>query len=45
MTPAELITTRLKARIENHGATSPVESSLLQALAGQIRESASSGIR
>ena len=44
MTPAELITTRLKARIENKGATVPVESLLLQALAGQKRETASSGI-
>lgn len=44
MTPAELITTRLKARIETSGATVPVQSLLLQALAGEKKSVASSGI-
>ena len=44
MTPAELITTRLKARIVASGADIPVESLLLQALAGEKKSVASSGI-
>ena len=44
MTPAELITTRLKAHIENFGATIPVQSLLLQAIAGEKKSVASSGI-
>lgn len=44
MTPAELITTRLKARIVAAGADIPVESLLLQALAGEKKSVASSGI-
>ena len=44
MTPAELITRRLKARIEAGGATLPVFSLLLEALAGEKHEAKSSGI-
>ena len=44
MTPAELITTRLKARIVASGADIPVQSLLLQALAGEKKSVASSGI-
>ena len=44
MTPAELITTRLKVRIVASGADIPVESLLLQALAGEKKSVASSGI-
>lgn len=44
MTPAELITQKLKAQIEELGATVPVESLLLQALAGEKREVPSSGV-
>lgn len=44
MTPAELITRRLKARIEASGATLPVFSLLLEALAGEKHEAKSSGI-
>ena len=44
MTPAELITRKLKAQIEGCGATVPVESLLLQALAGVKRSVSSSGI-
>lgn len=44
MTPAELITTKLKAHIENFGATIPVQSLLLQAIAGEMKSVASSGI-
>ena len=44
MTPAELITRRLKARIEASGATLPVFSLLLEALEGEKQETPSSGI-
>ena len=44
MTPAELITRKLKARIEASGATVPVFSLLLEALAGETHEAKSSGI-
>ena len=44
MTPAELITRKLKARIETSGATLPVFSLLLEALAGERHEAQSSGI-
>lgn len=44
MSPAELITRRLKTRIENAGANVPVESLLLQALEGEKKSTASSGI-
>ena len=44
MTPAELITRKLKARIEASGATLPVYSLLLEALAGERQETPSSGI-
>ena len=44
MTPAELITRKLKARIETSGATLPVFSLLLEALAGEKHEAKSSGI-
>lgn len=44
MTPAELITRKLKARIEASGATLPVFSLLLEALAGEKHEAKSSGI-
>jgi len=44
MTPAELITRKLKARIEASGATIPVYSLLLEALAGKKHEAPSSGI-
>ena len=44
MTPAELITRKLKARIESSGATLPVFSLLLEALAGEKHEAKSSGI-
>lgn len=44
MTPAELITRRLKARIEASGATLPVYSLLLEALEGEKQETPSSGI-
>ena len=44
MTPAELITRKLKARIEASGATLPVFSLLLEALAGEKHEAKSSCI-
>jgi len=44
MTPAELITRKLKAAIENAGATLPVHSLLLEALEGEKQETPSSGI-
>lgn len=44
MTPAELITRKLKAAIENAGATLPVHSLLLEALDGEKQETPSSGI-
>ena len=44
MTPAELITRRLTARIEAGGATLPVFSLLLEALDGEKHEAKSSGI-
>ena len=44
MSPAELITRRLKTRIETAGANLPVESLLLQALEGEKKSTASSGI-
>lgn len=44
MTPAELITRRLRDRIIAAGATLPVYSLLLEALAGEKRETPSSGI-
>ena len=44
MTPAELITRKLKARIEASGATVPVFSLLLEALAGEKHEAKSSCI-
>lgn len=44
MTPAELITRRLKARIKTAGANVPIESLLLQALEGEKKSTASSGI-
>ena len=44
MTPAELITRKLKAAIENAGATVPVYSLLLEALDGEKHETPSSGI-
>ena len=44
MTPAELITRKLKAAIESAGATVPVYSLLLEALAGEKHEAKSSGI-
>lgn len=44
MTPAELITRKLKARIEASGATLPVFSLLLEVLAGEKHEAKSSGI-
>ena len=44
MTPAELITRKLKARIEASGATLPVFSLLLEALAGEKHEAKPSGI-
>ena len=44
MTLAELITRKLKARIEASGATLPVFSLLLEALAGEKHEAKSSGI-
>ena len=44
MTPAELITRKLKAAIENSGATLPVHSLLLEALDGEKQETPSSGI-
>lgn len=44
MTPAELITRKLQARIEQQGATVPVQSLLIQALAGEKKATASSGI-
>ena len=44
MTPAELITRKLKARIEASGATLPVFSLLLEALAGEKHEAKSSAI-
>lgn len=44
MTPAELITRKLKAMIENAGATVPVYSLLLKALEGEKNETPSSGI-
>lgn len=44
MTPAELITRRLKVRIEASGATLPVYSLLLEALEGEKQETPSSGI-
>ena len=44
MTPAELITLKLKARLEATGASVPIQSLLLAALAGEKCEAASSGI-
>ena len=44
MTPAELITRKLKAAIEAAGATIPVYSLLLEALEGDRHETPSSGI-
>lgn len=44
MTPAEIITRKLKARIEASGATVPVVSLLLEALEGARHEAPSSGI-
>ena len=44
MTPAELITRKLKTAIENAGATIPVFSLLLEALEGEKHETPSSGI-
>lgn len=44
MTPAELITRKLKAAIEDGGATVPVYSLLLEALDGEKQETPSSGI-
>jgi hypothetical protein len=44
MTPAELITRKLKAAIEAAGATLPVYSLLLKALDGEKQETPSSGI-
>ena len=44
MTPAELITRKLKAAIEAAGATIPVYSLLLEALDGERHETPSSGI-
>lgn len=44
MTPAELITRKLKAAIESAGATVPVYSLLLEALEGEKNETPSSGI-
>ena len=44
MTPPELITRKLKARIETAGATLPVFSLLLEALAGEKHKAPSSGI-
>lgn len=44
MTPPELITRKLKARIETAGATLPVFSLLLEALAGEKHKAYSSGI-
>ena len=44
MTPAELITRKLKAMVENGGATVPVYSLLLEALEGERHETPSSGI-
>lgn len=44
MTPSELITRKLKARIEASGATVPVFSLLLEALAGEKHEAKSSCI-
>jgi len=44
MTPAELITRKLKRLIEDAGATVPVDSLLIEALEGQRHETPSSGI-
>ena len=44
MTPAELMTRKLKAQIESAGATLHVYSLLLEALAGERQETPSSGI-
>ena len=44
MTPAELITRKLKQAIEAAGATLPVHSLLLEALDGEKQETPSSGI-
>ena len=44
MTPAELITRKIKARLETAGATLPVFSLLLEALAGEKLKTPSSGI-
>ena len=44
MTPAELITRKLKDLIETSGATLPVYSLLLEALDGEKQETPSSGI-
>lgn len=44
MTPAELITRKLKAAIESAGATLPIYSLLLEALEGEKQETPSSGI-
>ncbi len=44
MTPAELITRKLKTAIEMEGATVPVQSLLLKALGGEKSETPSSGI-
>ena len=44
MTPAELITRKLKAAIEAAGATLPTHSLLLEAIAGEKQKTPSSGI-
>ena len=44
MTPAELITRKLKAAVESAGATLPIQSLLLEALDGEKQETPSSGI-
>lgn len=44
MTPSELITRKLKARLEAAGATLPIQSLLIEALDGEKHETPSSGI-
>ena len=44
MTPAELISRRLMARLEAAGVSVPVQSLLIQALAGETKSVASSGV-
>lgn len=44
MTPAELITRKLKAAVESAGATLPIQSLLLEALDGEKQATPSSGI-